>query len=76
MASQPLTAYALIGLGVHELSVAARSVAVIKQLVRSICVSDAAEAVRSALDATSAAEAEGILRERLVAAVGDAGLLE
>jgi phosphotransferase system enzyme I (PtsI) len=76
MASHPLTSYALIGLGVHELSVAPRSVGVIKQLVRSICVSDAEDAARQALLADSAAEAEGIFRDRLVGAVGDAGLLE
>jgi phosphotransferase system enzyme I (PtsI) len=76
MASQPITAYALIGLGVRELSVAPRSVGVIKQLVRGICVSDAEAAAREALDAGSAAEAEEILRIRLVSAVGDAGLLE
>jgi phosphotransferase system enzyme I (PtsI) len=76
MASQPITAYALIGLGVRELSVAPRSVGVIKQLVRRICVSDAEEAAREALNALSAAEAEEILRNRLVGAVGDAGLLE
>jgi phosphotransferase system enzyme I (PtsI) len=76
MASHPLTSYALIGLGVRELSVAPRSVGVIKQLVRSICVSDAEDAARQALLADSAAEAEGIFRDRLVGAVGDAGLLE
>ena len=76
MASLPLTAYALIGLGVHELSVAPRSVGVIKQLVRSICVSDAEEAAQHALEARSAAEAEEILRSRLVGSVGTAGLLE
>jgi phosphotransferase system enzyme I (PtsI) len=76
MASHPLTSYALIGLGVHELSVAPRSVGVIKQLVRSICVSDAEDAARQALLADSAAEAEAIFRDRLVGAVGDAGLLE
>jgi phosphotransferase system enzyme I (PtsI) len=76
MASHPLTAYTLIGLGIHELSVAPRSVSTIKRLVRSICVSDAEEAARAAVDAATAGEAETILRNRLVAAVGDAGLLE
>lgn len=76
MASHPLTAYALLGVGVHELSVAPRSVAEIKQLVRSICVRDAEEAARRALQADTAREAESIFRDRLKATVGDAFLLE
>jgi phosphotransferase system enzyme I (PtsI) len=76
MASHPLTAYALIGLGVHELSVAPRSVSTIKQLVRGICVSHAEDAASAALDAATASEAEAILRDRLVASLGEAALLE
>jgi phosphotransferase system enzyme I (PtsI) len=76
MASHPLTAYALIGLGIHELSVAPRSVSAIKQLVRRICVSDAEEAARAAVDAATAGEAEEILRTRLVASLGEAALRE
>ena len=76
MASHPLTAYALIGLGVRELSVAPRAVSSIKRLVRSICVSDAEEAADQALAVATATEAEALFRERLVSAVGDAGLLE
>jgi phosphoenolpyruvate-protein phosphotransferase (PTS system enzyme I) len=76
MASHPLTAYALIGLGVRELSVAPRAVPSIKQLVRSICVSDAEDVAREVVDVGTAAEAEALLRVRLVDAVGEAALVE
>ena len=76
MASHPLTAYTLVGLGIRELSVAARSVPVVKRLIRGICVAHAETAVREALDVGTAEEAESILRASLISAVGDAGLLE
>jgi signal transduction protein with GAF and PtsI domain len=76
MASHPLTAYTLVGLGIRELSVAARSVPVVKRLIRGICVAHAETAVREALDVGTAEEAEAILRASLISAVGDAGLLE
>ncbi|HSJ63074.1 MAG TPA: phosphoenolpyruvate--protein phosphotransferase [Gemmatimonadaceae bacterium] len=76
MASHPLTAYALIGLGVRELSVAPRAVPSIKQLVRSICVSDAEDVAREVVEVGTAAEAEALLRVRLVDAVGEAALVE
>src|SRR4029077_20543728 len=44
MASQPLMSFALIGLGVREMSVAPRSVPVVKRVVRSISVEVAEEA--------------------------------
>ena len=67
MASEPLMAFALIGLGLRTLSVAPRSVARVKQIVRGIHVSVAIEAAKAALEAGTAAEAERILRERLSA---------
>jgi signal transduction protein with GAF and PtsI domain len=76
MASHPLTAYTLVGLGIRELSVAPRSVPVIKRLIRGICVVHAETAVRKALEVDTAPEAEAILRASLIAEVGDAGLLE
>src|SRR4029079_17118463 len=39
MPSQPLMAYALLGLGVRQLSVAPRSVAAVKRIVRSVSAS-------------------------------------
>ena len=67
MASEPLMAFALIGLGLRTLSVAPRSVARVKQVVRGIHASAAAEAAASALDAGTAHAAEQIFRERMSA---------
>jgi phosphotransferase system enzyme I (PtsI) len=72
MASQPLTAYALIGLGVRQLSVAPRSVARMKRIVRSITARAATEAADEAMRASTAARAEAILRDRLVGELGEA----
>jgi phosphotransferase system enzyme I (PtsI) len=67
MASEPLTAFALIGLGVRQLSVAPISVPKMKQIIRGIHTTVAAEAARAALDAGTAPAAEAILRSRLEA---------
>jgi phosphotransferase system enzyme I (PtsI) len=72
MASQPLMAYALVGLGVRQLSVAPRSVARMKRVVRRITVRAATEAADEAMQASTAARAEAILRERLLGELGDA----
>lgn len=70
MASQPLTAFALIGLGVRQLSVSPRSVLRVKSLVRSISAAAASEAARLALDAGTADEAEAILTRCLLESCG------
>jgi phosphotransferase system enzyme I (PtsI) len=70
MASQPLMAYALIGLGLRQLSVAARNVPAVKRIVRGIHASRAADAARRALDAGTAADAERILLEALERELG------
>ena len=75
MASQPLMAFALIGLGVRSLSVAGRAVPLVKRIVRGVSVSVAAEAAQAALESRTAREAEGELRRRLMAAFGDAPFL-
>jgi phosphotransferase system enzyme I (PtsI) len=67
MASEPLMAFALIGLGLRTLSVAPRSVPRVKQIVRGIHTSVAAEAALAALDAGTAQAAEAILSARLSA---------
>jgi phosphotransferase system enzyme I (PtsI) len=72
MASQPLMAYALIGLGLRQLSVAPRAVPLMKQIVRGVSAGMAAEAAAAAVDAPTAAVAEVELRRRLVAELGDA----
>ena len=70
MASQPLMAFALIGLGVRQLSVAPRSVPLVKRIVRGISVAAAQEAATAAADAATAADSEAILRERLADLLG------
>src|SRR5215813_13751591 len=54
MASQPLMAFALIGLGVRQLSVAPRSVPLVKRIVRGISVAAAQEAANAAAEASTA----------------------
>jgi phosphotransferase system enzyme I (PtsI) len=75
MASQPLMAFALIGLGVRQLSVAPRSVQLVKRIVRSISVAVAEEAAKAAVAAGTAAEAETELRRRLKGALGSEAFL-
>ena len=75
MASQPLMMFALLGLGLHDLSVNPRSVPLVKRVVRSVSVAGAKEAVVRASNAATAAESESILEAALRAAVGDAHYL-
>jgi phosphoenolpyruvate-protein phosphotransferase (PTS system enzyme I) len=75
MASQPLTAFALVGLGVRQLSVGTRAVPVVKQLLRAIALSDAETAVRAALACGTADEVERELRAHLRAMGVDQALL-
>jgi len=75
MASQPLMAFALMGLGVRSMSVAARSVPLVKRIIRGVSVAVATEAANAALNAKTAVEAEMELRKRLSAAFGDAAFL-
>lgn len=76
MASQPLMAFALIGLGVRTLSVNPRAVPLVKRIIRGISTSFAAEAANAALSSRTALEAERELRYRLQAAFGDASFLK
>jgi phosphotransferase system enzyme I (PtsI) len=75
MASQPIMAFALIGLGVRQLSVAARSVPLVKRILRGVSARIAAEAANAALATGTAREAERELRSRLLSAFGDAEFL-
>jgi phosphoenolpyruvate-protein kinase (PTS system EI component) len=68
-------AFALIGLGVRQLSVAPRSVPLVKRIVRGISLAAAEEAASAALAAATAAEAEELLRRRLTGLVGTEGVL-
>lgn len=71
MASQPLMAFALIGLGVRHLSVAATGIPAVKRIVRGIGASAAERAAREALVAASAREATQILRRALGRELGE-----
>ena len=76
MASQPLMAFALIGLGVRQLSVAPRSVALVKRIVRGISVSLAEEAAAAALAMPTAERARRELHSRLRTALPELGPVE
>ncbi len=69
MASEPIMAFALLGLGIRQLSVSPIAVARVKLSVRGMRTSVATDAANEAMRATTAAEAEQILRARLVAEV-------
>jgi phosphotransferase system enzyme I (PtsI) len=75
MASQPLMAFALIGLGVRNLSVAPRSVPLVKRIVRGVSARVAADSANAALATGTARESEAVLRRRLLSAFGDAAFL-
>ncbi len=65
MASQPLMAFALIGLGVRQLSVAPRSVPLVKRIIRSVTHAHAKLAASAALRALTAEQAQYELARRL-----------
>jgi phosphotransferase system enzyme I (PtsI) len=75
MASQPLMAFALIGLGVRQLSVAPRSVSLVKRIVRSVTAAHAKLAAAAALRALTADEARGELARRLADVIGEVPFL-
>ncbi len=75
MASQPLMAFALLGLGVRQLSVAPRSVPLVKRIVRSVTEAHAKLAASAALRARTAEEAQHELARRLADVIGDAPYL-
>jgi phosphoenolpyruvate-protein phosphotransferase (PTS system enzyme I) len=75
MASQPLMAFALLGLGVREMSVAPRSVPLVKRIVRSVTAAHAKLAASAALRALTAEQARHELARRLGDAIGDAPYL-
>jgi phosphotransferase system enzyme I (PtsI) len=65
MASQPLAVFALLGIGIRNLSVAPRAIANVKRVVRGVTLEAAQAAAREALSAATAREAEVILRRKL-----------
>jgi phosphotransferase system enzyme I (PtsI) len=75
MASHPLMAFALLGLGVRELSVNGRSIPLVKRVVRGVSLAKARDAAQRACDALTAEDAEAVLMAALRAAFGDAYFL-
>jgi phosphotransferase system enzyme I (PtsI) len=65
MASHPLMAFALLGLGLTQLSVSPRSVAAVKRIVRGVSAERARDAARAALACGTAREAEAVLHRAL-----------
>ncbi len=70
MASDPLLAFVLVGLGIRQLSVNPRSVPLVKRIIRGVSASFAKEAADAATSARTAAEAQSELEFRLKAAFG------
>jgi phosphotransferase system enzyme I (PtsI) len=71
MASQPLMAFALLGLGIRTLSVAASGIPLLKRIVRGVSASAASSAASLALASATAREAEQVLRLALARELGD-----
>lgn len=65
MASDPISAVLLLGLGYDRLSIAPPSIPLVKWVVRSMPMHAAAAAAEAAAQATSTAQVEGILRDAL-----------
>ena len=71
MASQPLTAFALIGLGVRSMSVSPRSVTLLKRLVRGTTATVAAGCVEKAMEARTAAASEEVILRAFTGTFGE-----
>ncbi len=71
MASQPLMAYALLGLGVRQLSVAAVSLPAVKAIVRGVTCAGAERAAAAALQCGTAKESAQLLRAGLALELGE-----
>jgi phosphotransferase system enzyme I (PtsI) len=71
MASQPLTAYALLGLGVRSMSVSPRSMTLVKRLVRGTDARVAATCAALAMEARTAAASEAVIFKSFAATFGD-----
>jgi phosphotransferase system enzyme I (PtsI) len=75
MASHPLMAVALLGLGLRQMSVSPRAVPAIKRVFRAVSAERARAAATEALAAPNAIEAEAVLSRYLHEAIGpQAGL--
>ncbi len=75
MASEPLLAFVLVGLGIRQLSVNPRAVPLVKRIIRGVSASFAREAADAAVNARTAAEAQRELEFRLRAAFGNVSFI-
>jgi phosphotransferase system enzyme I (PtsI) len=71
MASEPLAAVLLIGMGLRELSMEASAVAEVKEAIGRVSVAEATEAASEALEQRSAADVERLLAERFASHFAD-----
>jgi len=74
MASHPMQALVLIGLGLRSLSMASKAIPVIKETIRSVKVSAAQDVVEQALRCDSAEEIQQLLQEWWQIAMASADL--
>ena len=65
MAGDPATAALLVGLGVHELSMSPGSVALIRRVIRSLSLHEAAQTARAAMECRNAAESMELVQQLL-----------
>lgn len=65
MGSQPLAVFALLGLGIRQLSVSPRAVGDVKRVIRGVRLAAAEDAAKAALQVSTAREVETLLRRRL-----------
>jgi signal transduction protein with GAF and PtsI domain len=69
MASDPLSAFLLVGLGYDTLSVAPPALPLVKWVLRQVRMQDARAAAEAALQAMSAAQVLDLLQEALAQSV-------
>ncbi len=71
MASEPLCAFLLLGMGIDELSIPPAAIPEVKKLIRSVRFSDAQEIVEKVLDLSTHKEVERVSLKFLKEALGD-----
>ena len=75
MAGDPATAVLLMGLGVHELSMSPGSVALIRRVIRSLSLHEAAQTARAAMECRNAAESMALVQQLLARRVPEIAAL-
>ncbi len=73
MASEPIFALLLLGLGLDEFSIPSQAIPKIKQIIRSVRLEEAEEITSSCLKLSTGKEVEGLVRERLNKILEDEG---